>query len=114
MQAIAFGERGVIAHQSPGFVASPASYRTRVASHAVWGFAAVQRTQAGDSLVSGMRGLLLPDVFVKGLGSEEGARVVSEAAIALAELGRVPAIGARLGSSVVAAADEQWVRVEPG
>lgn len=111
--ALTRGEKGVIAHQSPGFVAASDGWRARVEAHPMWGFARTVRTPQGDTIVSGMRGLLLPDVFVRGLSNEEGTQIASSAALGLTTLGRIPAIGDRLGGAIVASADEQWVRVEP-
>src|SRR5262249_41975634 len=115
VRGCAEGEVAVIAHQARGFLLDApewiarASVRPHVLPLDAW--TRVTTSRGGDAMLLGMMALRLPDLFLKGAPPDASSRLL-DAAAALVALGRIPTVGGRLGASVVAGADEEFVRVE--
>jgi hypothetical protein len=115
VRALATDEAAVIVHQAPGLLVPASQWIARVDADPLSAWTQVVAGR-GAVVLNGLRGLLLPDLFVNGDDVERLAPSLRRAATELvdaARSGRLPGVGDALGGHQVLAAHDDWIRLAP-
>ena len=108
---------GVIIHQASGVFVAAQTWLARTQTGdllAPWCRIVPTRLDSGGegAVWLGCAAFGLPDLYCNASVESSGAALASAAA-ALVRLGRLPAVGARLGDAVVRSVSADWVELEP-